>query len=358
MSNSCRSPPINSQSGSTANSNDVEEYQSHEDCTEHFYRESGYPEQSQISHLKQNKYSYNPSIYSEYEATEHSDQSYEASEHSEHLNEAKDAPGTMDASASGSCRDAATGLLRRHQDIAIAMILPYMAPPRQASHRFRPLLPSLQRGVSSPLQTNASVSPADSIESKPKRQWYKRSRVPPEDEEGLKMYDECSGLKFQDNFRWNQHMDKHERPYECSKEGSGKAFTNPHTLAQHKEGVHGVRRIYCKHSDEPGFRQKSNLNSHVRQCHPTGPREILLCPVKTCPRGVEPGFRRTDDLDLHVRRVHPTRPRKIAARIHEQDLRVDVHKESREIDGCRDQLETTLAAECLLKLWDGGRYVS
>ncbi|EMR65453.1 putative c2h2 transcription factor protein [Eutypa lata UCREL1] len=78
---------------------------------------------------------------------------------------------------------------------------------------------------------------------------------------------------------WNKHMDKHDRPYHCEREGCEKL---------------------------PGFTYTGGLLRHEREVHNEhgGPKNLLNCPHTSCKRYLGKGFSRLENLNEHLRRCH------------------------------------------------------
>ncbi|KAB5572597.1 C2H2 transcription factor [Coniochaeta sp. 2T2.1] len=93
---------------------------------------------------------------------------------------------------------------------------------------------------------------------------------------------------------WNKHMDKHERPYRCNKDGCEKL---------------------------PGFTYAGGLLRHEREVHLMhgGPKKPVPCPHNTCKRFAGKRFSRMENLWEHVRRVHDQTPEELVAYLQKND---------------------------------------
>ncbi|KAK4242534.1 hypothetical protein C8A03DRAFT_29296 [Achaetomium macrosporum] len=91
---------------------------------------------------------------------------------------------------------------------------------------------------------------------------------------------DCSDAKkvFDTERAWNNHMDKHERPYKCRETGCENlsGFTYSGGLTRHLWEVHGIhdgqkREFYCPHESckrsGEAFTRRENLNEHMRRVH-------------------------------------------------------------------------------------------
>ena len=84
---------------------------------------------------------------------------------------------------------------------------------------------------------------------------------------------------FQRKCEWTKHMDKHNRPYNCS-----------------EPGCENIR----------GFTYSGGLLRHQREVHRQhgGPKASCYCPHPDCKRSTGVGFSRKENLHEHLRRVH------------------------------------------------------
>ncbi|KAI0024318.1 hypothetical protein F4780DRAFT_726789 [Xylariomycetidae sp. FL0641] len=97
--------------------------------------------------------------------------------------------------------------------------------------------------------------------------------------------DDCTDRvkAFKQKCMFEKHMDKHECPYFCPEKS-------------------------CE--NRRGFSYPGGLYRHLREVHGKGdgPRNLINCPVPSCPRHADNGFTRTENLNEHMRRCHGEKP--------------------------------------------------
>ena len=88
-----------------------------------------------------------------------------------------------------------------------------------------------------------------------------------------------------------------ERPFNCTEEGCGKAFTLRKDLVKHISQVHLKERKYICEEDScrEKFGNKSNLERHRR--------EVRL-PIHCVENGCKKSFLRKDHLKFHIKTAH------------------------------------------------------
>lgn len=135
--------------------------------------------------------------------------------------------------------------------------------------------------TSGPPASIPSVEVSESRQGTRSPRIFKREEEPPRNAQHRIVCDvpECSGKTFDRKCEWSKHMDKHQRPYKCHRQGCEKllGFTYSGGLLRHEREVHKLhggteKSLYCHHRDckrhaGSGFTRKENLLEHLRRVH-------------------------------------------------------------------------------------------
>ncbi|TVY71378.1 Krueppel-like factor, partial [Lachnellula suecica] len=91
----------------------------------------------------------------------------------------------------------------------------------------------------------------------------------------------CSNSQiFKQKSAYRKHMDKHQRPYKCTKAScSANEFGSMGDLRRHQRTIHGVRAFICTVPSckrrGKAFGRKDNLSEHLKRVHGMGQQPNL-----------------------------------------------------------------------------------